>query len=561
MENCGVSHNSLSSILTSGNMHHRLKRVELFDNRFLTVVSNRVTDFSENLLLERLEMHQWKLTSNFVPSVVLSLEELQSKIKELWLTGDKTPGLGLPVLCDGFSSLEKLDISNSSIPLSLFDDLSNKSKLSHMLKDLRIGRNNFAGEANVGFLSHLLKLKRLDIRDSGLDFISLDKILQTKRLQNKLEELVLRLNSLHGVVELPSLTNFASLKKLDMSSCMFDFKILNAILSCKRFQKKLGELILSSNDFSGPVDILLLKKFVSLKNLDMSNCKISLVTFSIILGFKNIENNIEELDVSHNDFSEGVGWAFFLGFKKLKKLNMNSCILGGIVLNDILMHGLSRNTLEELNLGLNNLLDNFNPEALARLTSLRKLNLLGSGVDAWLVNTILQSETLQGTLEELVLDGNWLSDDVNFRHLEKFVHLEVLNLSNCGLTFRSLDTILRCKRMQANLKELRISHNDFSGSTSLGLFNEFESLRILSMLKCSLDSVLLNVILGCDGLSETLRALLLSENDLSGKLDLVSLYKFSVLAKLTMVECKLGPESQGALTDFKKIHNKVRVLS
>ena len=278
----------------------------------------------------------------------------------------------------------------------------------------------------------------------------------------------------------------------------------------------------------------------------------------MILVFRNIENNLEELDVSCNNFSGGIHWDFL---SRIKKLNMSSCAFDGMVLSYTLMSGTLDNTLEELDLSFNSFLDKLNPEALARLTSLKKLKLTGSGVNAQLANAILQSENLQGTLKELVLDENWLLDDINFELLEKFVQLEVLSLSGCGIASRSLDTILRCKRMQTNLKELRIAHNDFSGSTSLSLFNEFESLRILDMSKCNLRYALMDVILGCEGLGETIRELLLGENDFSGKLDLESLYNFFVLVRLNIEDCRLNPGSQVILSRFKKIHSKVTVSS
>ncbi|KAJ9561326.1 hypothetical protein OSB04_006486 [Centaurea solstitialis] len=331
------------------------------------------------------------------------------------------------------------------------------------LTSLNLSRNCLDdGIVNTGLgrLSSLKKLQTLDLSRNGIT----DATLPSLGALTSLRVLNLGYNLLEGYF--PALgMSLENLDILDLSSnyMMQGFDQVSLL-------KKLKVLNLRMNRFNESF-ITSLSALPMLKSLDLS------ANYLLGRSFPAKElahlTNLEELDLSHNYFSDTPSIQECMklsGLKKLKSITLRHNIFN----NNILSCLGALPSLKTLDLSINNLGGSF---------------------------PIQELSCLSQDLEVLLLLGNDFNGTLSFEALASFHHLEVLDLGYNNFVGSIPSTIQELSSLRVlsfagnilngslrdhglcelkNLQELDLSHNMFNGSMPQ-CFNRLSSLKLLDI--------------------------------------------------------------------------------
>lgn len=343
---------------------------------------------------------------------------------------------------------------------------------------------------------------------------------------------------------IPLAGNFSFIEKLDSLERLFIavHGPTSAFLDALPQPQKLTRLDLRGNNFSDSLDFAFVAKLESLVKLAVSFCALTPESLETLARVK-VPVNLTELDLSSNCYPDLPDFAFIASFTSLVRLDLSNSGLTPAFL-DALSKINTHRTLCELCLWQNSLSDSSNLAFIAKFPSLVKLDLSSCKFTSEFLRTLSKIEPPRN-LRILDLSSNYFHDLSNLSLLTSLSSLEKLNLTYCGLTSTSLDTLSKIDTLK-NLRTLNLSRNDFSGSDSLSpeFFANFSSLVKLGLSRCELTSSFLDALSKIDT-HRTLRKLDLSCNRFTdlNSLNFAFVTELPSLVKLVLSGCGLTPAS------------------
>ncbi|XP_044464771.1 receptor-like protein 6 [Mangifera indica] len=498
-----------------------LKDLALINVDMSTIVPNSLRNLSSSLT--SLKLCYCRLKGNF-PTHIFLLPNLQilklggnfnlignfpkvnwsSPLKSLHVI-DISFSKQLPNSIGNLLSLRELHVVNCTLVGPVPPSLGNLTQLS----SLSLRYNKFSGQI-PSFLSNLVQLRFLDLSFNNFVgqfpefFVNLTHLsslyLSSNQLTgpipshvNALQKLVdirLRRNNLNGTI--PSwLFTLPLLEKLHFSDNQltghidqFQSKSLKKIyldgnrligsISSSIFEQvNLTILILSSNNFSGIIELHLFSKLKNLVMLSLSHNSLSINTaFKANSSFAQLSY----LMLSGCNLSEFPN--ILKNFNQLRYLDLSENKISGQIPN--WMWEIGRNTLVYLNLSHN------------YLTNIKKLPLKNLDI------LDLNSNKLQGSLPipppsltVLFLSNNKLSGEIPDLICNKSV-LEILDLSNNSFS----GSIPICLGNFSYLRVLDLRKNKFSG-TNPGSFAKGSPLRTLNLNENELEGPIPRSLVNC----------------------------------------------------------------
>ncbi|KAI4372077.1 hypothetical protein MLD38_010359 [Melastoma candidum] len=494
-----------------------LVKLSMANNSITGKIPENVAKFRR---LEFLDLSD-NLFSSPLPSGIGKLESL----KNLSLAGNNFSG-SIPDSISGLVSIQSLDLSRNSFSGPLPASLTKLNSLVY----LNLSKNGFSKNIPRGF-DLITSLKVLDLHGNGLDgnldsqllffsnltYVDLsgNMLVSPSADQNKflpgvsgsLKYLNLSHNLLTGsLVSEGEMQIFENLKVLDLS-----YNHLTGELPGFNFVYDLEVLKLSNNHFSGAVPGNLLKGDSGvLSDLDLSGNNLSgtinMIT-STNLRVLNLSSNrlsgelpllsggCVVVDLSNNQFEGNLTRIIRWGNIEFLDLSYNR-LTGAIP--EVTPQFLR---LNHLNLSHNSL-EGWLPKVLTQYPKLRVLDL----GDNWLNGSLLVDLLALSTLEELYLEKNLFSGDLDFLALSSAEPgIRVLDISRNQFSGHIPDEV----GSLSSLQWLNLAANNFSGSLP-------ESMENLSSL-VSLD-LSENHFIGAipNNLSSGLLSFNASFNDLSG---------------------------------------------
>ena len=475
-----LARNSLSSSSSSSSAGGKLQLHILKQLHTLDLSNNQLTDLPVDdleQLASRIEV--LKLAGNQITAQVFPSNLTLPKLRVLDLSGNRQNGVSFEQA--GAENLESLNLSHCAIkqlPANAFEGLVNLTSLwlagnnvneTNLATVLKNTPNNTLHTLDLSrlaltqipndFFSNQLRLERLDLSQNELTVCEVECLSGLGRLQwldlqgnlltdfnalhglNQLEELVLRNNrfesvetvGLHRLVvldlsqndikQLPVnlLSNMRALRQLNLSSNTIESihpKAFHGInLDCIDLShNRLPTL----NDYG----------FMKIRHLQVGHNRIRMINDT---AFRNIENYLEEVDLSHN-FLDALPHQTFENFRVLSLLNLSHNNLGVAFhhsYNMQIFRNLGR--LHTLDLSYNNIMT-LPGAPFEFLHNLQRLNLHGNIIrhlfDAALLEVSLSLEEV-----EVDLSMNNISV-VDTRILDRIQALSALNLADnpfhCG---------------------------------------------------------------------------------------------------------------------------------
>lgn len=252
----------------------------------------------------------------------------------------------------------------------------------------------------------------------------------------------------HLTAKIANATNPQSLKKYSLDTIKDNIQDVNVY----KVSKKLFPQIFHENiplEFSG-FNSIFFKEMLDNKEVDLSHMNLERIPIILAKRMKKIE----KLNLSYNsNWNLNEEW-FAQFFKVLKELSIRSCKL-----NDSIFETIDKlEMLENIDISGNEGLDVNSPHFISVIKRLKHLSISYCRLNENDLKTILKYAT---ELESLNFSENELHRgfDVPPGILR---NLKVLKLSGCGLEARDLPKIFSFE----NLKEINLSHNDFSGIDS-----------------------------------------------------------------------------------------------
>ena len=370
------------------------------------------------------------------------------------------------------------DLELERIPLNIAKILNNTEHLD-LSRNMNI---KIIEEWFTYFYSNLKELSLNECNISEEDF----KVLRNLK---KLEKLDISGNRSIKCISEDFMSVLENLTHLDISNCNINSSALETVFIKA---KKLEWLKFNGNDLS---------KFNSdniphnIKTLLMSNCKMR----PINLNFRC--EDLIELDLSHNDFSESIFDKFnsdrrknfkslldesmFISNCNLKILNLSFCKISS---EEFIEKVFELERLENLNISSNTVKRISNNKS-----NLRKLTICNSYIPS------LEEMTNFKYLEELDISNSRFNDKIEYKIGCSKYSLKSIKANNCNLHYKGLSEFTDCP----NLERLFVSKNCFFQMPSvfkLGLSKD--SLKILDISNCNLNHDGLKAILECPKLEE-----------------------------------------------------------
>ena len=423
------------------------------------------------------------------------------------------------------STLGKLDISGINLSTSntvkVFKEMKNFSNLIA----LNVSHNNIPNEAADELAISLLycpKLKELDLSCSNLSTLNAIKIFK-------------------------GLKNITQLVAIDLSDNMITDEAADELAIVLYHNNSLQIFNLSSNHLTskGCVKVMDgMNNILCLKKLDISYNQITCEAADSISTFLSHSNELEELMLNNNDFSDTVFLFERIQTAKLSKLDISNNKIGSLIV-----------------------LTGEIPNALVRNSDLVELNLSGNDFESDDVITILNG-------------------------MEKILNLQRFNISRNSITCRAADNIAKVLSHNTNLQELCLSDNDLQSSgivlllsrmnnitkmTHLDLSSNYiteeaadniatflrhnNNLKVLNLSNNPIQTTGIKTIFGAKDTTYNLIKLSLSENMLDDEVADVITVLLSQSCSLEEFDLsKNNLQAVGAVTVFKAIQSCPRIL-
>jgi len=269
--------------------------------------------------------------------------------------------------CDG------VKISGSKSMLEMFYDARGNSEYSfyemewiHDLSGIKeLDASSIVLENDLSFVEKLVSVEKLKMRVSGPGIALLNGLLQIQSLR----ELNLCGSDFTDLLDLGFFARLASLVKLGLSSC----KLTSASLNTLSEIESLRELNLCVNNFTDLLDFGFIAKLPSLEKLSLSFCRLKSASLKALSEIET-HKSLRELDLYGNNLSDLSDLAFIAKLPLLVKLNLGNCRLTSVSLNTL--SGIeTHENLRELDLYGNNFSDLLDLGSIAKLPSLKELDL------------------------------------------------------------------------------------------------------------------------------------------------------------------------------------------
>jgi len=534
LSNCNLTSASLNT-LSKIETHKNLRVLYLDDNDLSDLLD---LGFIAKLpSLEKLDLCGCRLTSACLNA--LSEIETHKSLRVLYLDGnDFTDLLDLGSIAK-LPSLEKLVLSNCNLMSASLKTLS-RIETHENLKVLYLAGNDFTDLLDLGFVARVPSLEKLYLGNCSLTSASL-KTLSRIEIRENLRVLDLSYNDFSDLPDFTFIAKLPSLKKLDLSCCSLTSASLNT-LSRIETRENLRELSLYDNDFIDLLDLGFIAKLPSLVKLRLSDCNLTSASLNTLSGIET-HKSLRVLNLCDSNFSGSLDLAFVEKLPSLEKLDLGGCGLTPACLNT-LSEIETHESLRVLDLYGNDFSDSLDLAFVAKLPSLRELNLSDCRLTSASLNTLSRIESLR----ELNLSGNYFSGLLDLGFIAKLPSLEKLDLSSCKLTSASLKTLSGTETHE-NLKELDLSHNGLSDLLDLRFVVKLPSLEKLYLGNCSLTSACLNTLSEIET-HENVRVLDLSFNDFSNLPDFTFIAKLPSLKELDLSCCSLTPGSKSRISEL-----------
>jgi len=411
LRNCSLSdHFLLSSRPSEFNFSTSLSVLDLSQNTFMSpMIFQWVSNFTPNLV--ELELYSNLLEGSISNHFGLVMNSLQ----HLYLSNNVFKGDDLKSFMN-ICTLQSLNMALNSFNKDLPSILHNLSSacVRYSLQELDLHYSQISG--TLTDFSIFTSLKRLDLTGNHLSGKIPEGI-----LPSRLESLSIKFNFLEGGIP-KLLGNACTLRLLDMSynrlSGEFSM-IIQHLSGCVK--NLLQNLKLRGNSINGTFPNL--SRFSSLKILDLSENQLS----GKISEGNKLPSQLESLSIRSNTL-EG----------RIPKSFGNACSLRLLDISNnslseefpLIVHhlfGCARNSLETLNLGMNQI--NGTLLDLSIFSSLKRLNLAGNKLNGELSNEI----QFPHQLKELYMQSNSLKGVLTEYHFANMSNLYSLDLSDNSL--------------------------------------------------------------------------------------------------------------------------------
>ena len=399
------------------------------------------------------------------------------------------------------SNLEYLDLSYNNLQAAGAIKIAQIRNIKNLIK-LNISHNAItddAAECIAGFLSHNLKLEKLDLSFNNFCATSAIKITQVRTITNlttfnishnaitddaaeciagflsqnlKLEKLNFSYNNFcaTGAIKITQVRTITNLTKFNISHNAITDDAAECIAGFLSQNLKLEKLNFSYNNFcaTGAIKITQVRTITNLTKFNISHNAITDDAAECIAGFLSQNLKLEKLDFSYNNFC-GTGAIKITQVRtitNLMKLNIShnaitddaaECIAGF----------LSRNSnLEELDLSSTDLqatgaIKIF--QGLLVTTNLTMFNASGNNITDQAANDIANLLYQNNKLRELNLSFNDLHATgarLIFEKLtQQIINLTKLNISHNAINCEAADDIANFLFYNSDLQEVNVSHN------------------------------------------------------------------------------------------------------
>ncbi|XP_038044960.1 NACHT, LRR and PYD domains-containing protein 3-like [Patiria miniata] len=341
-------------------------------------------------------------------------------------------------------------------------------------------------------LGYMENLRNLMLSCCTLGKGELEKILASLKCNNLLTSLkIYDCNTLGGrAVEWAHIKHLTSLEKLEVRECKLQSTDIEHIASAEGNMPKLTDLYLHSNNSLGEFAVLWAKelpKMMHLNKLDLGNCDLTQSDIPHIASAVGNMPRLTDLDLGGNDpLGEcAVSWAKELpNMMHLSKLNLNYCGLTQSDIPHIASAVGNMPRLTDLHLGLNKSLGGCAAvwaKELPNMMHLNKLDLNYCGLTRSDIPHIASAVGNMPRLTDLHLGGNWsLGEcaDLWAKELPKMMHLNKLDLNNCGLTRSDIPHIASAVGDMPRLTVLKLGDN-WALRGRHKLHSLFPSLRVI----------------------------------------------------------------------------------
>ncbi|XP_072553203.1 ribonuclease inhibitor-like isoform X2 [Salminus brasiliensis] len=324
------------------------------------------------------------------------------------------------------------------------------------------------------------------LNDCALTEESCSVLASVLRSVNSLKDLNLNKNKLQdsGVKKLSEglKSEHCKLETLRLERCSLTEESCSVLASVLRSVNSLKDLNLSKNNLqdSGVKKISegLKSKHCRLETLSLERCSLTEESCSVLASVLRSVNSLKDLNLSENELQDSGVKELSEGLKsehcKLEILSLESCSLTEESCSDLVSVLRSVNSLKDLNLSKNNLLDSGVKKISEGLKSehckLETLSLKGCNLTEESCSVLVSVLRSVNSLKDLNLSKNnllnsgvkKLSEGLKSEHCK----LETLRLSNCRITYTGCAALTSAltENPSSALTQLDLNHNQITES-------------------------------------------------------------------------------------------------
>ena len=496
-----ISHNSITDEVTDDLAELLSQNVGLKE---LDLSYNCLQAAGAITILKRMKsiLHLSKFSishNNITDEVTDDLAELLSRnigLKELDLSYNCLKPAGAITIfkaMNSISHLSKLSINLNSITDKAADHLAGILSQNVGLNYLNLSYNflRAAGATIVcKRMSTLTNLIKFNISNNNISSEAAHDIAAVLSQNKSLKELDLSFNNLgaSGAVRIfLSMKSFTGLIKLNVGGIKMTDFAADDVANILNNNVNLKELDLSYNNIQavGAAEIFKNTVNLSLNKLNISHNNITDQGVDNIAAFISQNTELEELHFSHNNLqAAGAVKICRTNISKLIKLNISHNNISNKASNDIATFLSHNKKLQLLDLSYNNLgfISIFkNMQSPNKLSVLKINNCCIISEAAKELATVLLCSS---KLKEIDLSHTDLSttDAIKiFEGMRNILDLVAIDISHNMITDEAADSIANVLLCNTKLKELDMSHNNFSASGIVSIFQEMKVSNLITL--------------------------------------------------------------------------------